>query len=82
LSLNLPCGWSMLLKRKNLLLMHLLNVSKCNYCCVVFTLFICSDGMSLFLEFETGFSIAENKRSCLPRIVDCSKFSQVSLLLL
>jgi hypothetical protein len=42
-------------------------------CC--FTLFICSDGMCLFLEFETGFSIAKNKRSCLSRIVDCSKFS-------
>jgi hypothetical protein len=34
----------------------------------------------MFLEFETEFSIVENKRSCLPRIVDCNKFSQVSLL--
>jgi hypothetical protein len=35
----------------------------------------------LFLEFETNFSIAENER-CLPPVVDCSKFSQVFMLLL
>jgi hypothetical protein len=44
-------------------------------------LYIFPDGMCLFLEFKTEFSIAENKR-CLPRVVDCSKFSQVFVLLL
>jgi hypothetical protein len=37
--------------------------------------------MCLFLEFENDFSIAKNER-CLPRVVDCSKFSQVFVLML
>jgi hypothetical protein len=74
LLLSLLYGWSMLLKKQNLLLMCLWNISNRKFCCLWFYIYIFfPDWMYLFLEFETDFSIAENKR-CLSRVVDCSNF--------